>query len=372
MVSVRPVVSNKDLKAFVSLPKRIYQNNSRWVSPLWGDEMKAYQPKHNPFLQHSPHILFLAEESGIAVGRLLAYVDSDFNRYYGANTGFFGAFEALDSPDVWAALFQEAETWFRTNGVDAVRGPINPVAEHWGILISGFEEDPVFMSPYNPEYYLRAVESAGYAKAKDLLAYVADVAAGYRVPERFSGFRERFLSRNPGFSLRRFDLRNLKRDSEYIWMLSNETFKDNWGYVPVGKDVMEDMIRRLKPIADPGAVWFVEDEGEPVAFCLGYPDVNPLIKRIGGKLFPFGFVSFFTGLKALRRYRLFGLGVLEKYRGKGLDVLLYTQLQEALAAKRVYMEANYILEDNANIRNALEKLGMELRKTYRVFEKRLF
>jgi hypothetical protein len=35
------------------------------------------------------------------------------------------------------------------------------------------------------------------------------------------------------------------------------------------------------------------------------------------------------------------------------------------------MEANYILEDNLRIRNALEKLGMQMIKSYRIYEKLL-
>lgn len=53
----------------------------------------------------------------------------------------------------------------------------------------------------------------------------------------------------------------------------------------------------------------------------------------------------------------------------GLDVLLYTSLNEALKERKIRMEANYILEDNPYIRNALEKLGMKLIKSYRVYEK---
>ena len=71
----------------------------------------------------------------------------------------------------------------------------------------------------------------------------------------------------------------------------------------------------------------------------------------------------------MRDYRLWGLAVRPAYQGQGLDVLLYLRLFQSLARKKVRMEANYILEDNLKIRNALEKLGMNAIKTYRVYEK---
>ena len=67
------------------------------------------------------------------------------------------------------------------------------------------------------------------------------------------------------------------------------------------------MLRKLRLIVDPDAVWMVEDNGIAVGYCLGFPDINVLLKRISGKLFPFGWLRLLTGVKHLRDYRLFGL-----------------------------------------------------------------
>ncbi|MFI5367846.1 MAG: GNAT family N-acetyltransferase [Spirochaetia bacterium] len=164
-------------------------------------------------------------------------------------------------------------------------------------------------------------------------------------------------------------MKHLSRDADAIFRISNESLKNNWGYVPLNRDELQDMFRKLKPIADPQAIWFVEHNGTPVGFALGFPDLNVILRRIGGKLFPFGFLQLLFGVKKVEDYRLFGLAVLPAYHGKGLDVLLYTQLFNALSPRIRRLEANYILEDNAKIRNALEKLGLDLVKKYRVYEK---
>ncbi len=107
---------------------------------------------------------------------------------------------------------------------------------------------------------------------------------------------------------------------------------DNWGYVPLERTELVDMIRRLRPIADPDAVWFVEDKGVPVAYALGFPDLNVIIRRIGGHLLPFGFLHVLLGAKKVKDYRLFGLAVMPAWHGRGLDVLLYLHLYRALNA----------------------------------------
>ena len=151
----------------------------------------------------------------------------------------------------------------------------------------------------------------------------------------------------------------------------NTAVSGNWGYVPIEIDEVKDLVRKLKAIVDPDAIWFVEDNRVPVGCALGFPDINRIIKKNRGRMFPFGFIRFITGLKKIRDYRLWALAVLKEYHGMGLDVLLYAKLYEALLPKGIRMEANYILEDNHHIKNAIEKLGMIKIKTYRVYEKKL-
>jgi ribosomal protein S18 acetylase RimI-like enzyme len=225
------------------------------------------------------------------------------------------------------------------------------------------------MSPYNPPYYDALAKASGYAGAKDLLAYEADGGAGYAIPERFKRFMEVATARRPTITTRTIDPDNLERDAEHVRTILNIGVEGNWGFVPVGREEMAGVVRDLKPILDPGAVWFIEDKGIPVGCCLGFPDINVIIKRIGGRLFPTGIFKLLAGVKKLRDYRLWGLAVLPEYQSLGLDVLLYIRLFESLAPRKIRLEANYILEDNLRIRNALEKLDMAPIKTYRVYEK---
>ena len=368
-ISVRSATDAATLRDFIRFPRSLYRDDPLWVPPIWAAERSAYSPGHNAVLDRSRHVVLAAYRGAEIVGRVVAYIDPRFNDHFGSKTGFFGSFESIDDGSVSGALLSSVEAWLGAQGMDRVRGPINPVAECWGFLIDGFQRPPVYLSPHNPPYYDRLMREAGYMGVKDMLAYEADAAKGYRIPDRFSRFEAILAVRKPSITTRTIDPKKLGRDAEYIRTILNEGVDGNWGFVPVERDEMAGVVRDLKPILDPDAVWFVEDAGHPVACCLGFPDINVIIRKIQGRLFPFGIVRLLSGAPRLRDYRLWGLAVRPAYQGQGLDVLLYLRLFQSLARKKVRMEANYILEDNLKIRNALEKLGMNAIKTYRVYEK---
>ncbi len=365
--------SRKDIKSFALFPKRLYKDNPYWVPPLWYEEMSAYDGQTNVMLRGNDHALLLAKDSeGEIVGRTLVYIDKQFNQFYRSKIGFFGAFEAIDNQGIASALLDISAAWLKERGMEIMRGPIHPIAESWGFLLKGYDSMPVLMAPYNPPYYHSLVENYGLEKVMDLFAYEIDLNKGYEIPERIKRFITFFQAKKRQFTCRPIDIKRLRSEADHIWRISNTALIDNWGYVPVDLSVMEDMIKRLKDILDPNAVWFVEDEGRPVGFALGFPDPNPTIKAIKGKMLPLGFTKLLRVRSKETRYRLFALAVEPKYHGMGLDVLLYKNLHDALRGRLTILEANYILEDNWSIRNALEKLNMERTKEYRIYETSLF
>jgi len=367
-ITIEEVKSRKALRDFIFLPRELYRENPLWAPPIWMEERETFSSR-NPVLRHSEYALFLVRDGRAAAGRILAYVDRNFNDFYGTRTGMFGSFECVESHEVAEALIRRAERWLLARDMTTVRGPINPVSECWGFLCRGYDIPPMFMSPFNPPCYNEFVRAAGYAKVKDLLVYEVDAGQGYAIPERFVRFRETLLRRRPNMSVRRLDLSNLAEEAEHIWRISNAAMSGNWGYVPLDRGELETMLKKLKPIADPDAVWMVQDGRETVGFAMGFPDLNLVLRKIKGRLLPFGFIRLLRDARRVRDFRLFGLAVLPQYQGMGLDVLLYMSLFETLKPRNIRLEANYILEDNLKIRNALEKLQMQPTKVYRVYEK---
>ena len=152
--------------------------------------------------------------------------------------------------------------------------------------------------------------------------------------------------------------------------LSNDSLAVNWGYSPVTQAEVNAMARDLKPLLHPKAVLFAVDRDErAIGFAIALPDVNKLIKGVNGRLFPVGLIRLLTGLPKLRQYRMFALGVIPEYHGKGIDSLIYRALYESCYSPDVRMEINYILEDNYPMNNAVVKLGAKPLRRYRVYQK---
>lgn len=372
-IIVRAATGRKDIRAFLNLPKFIYKDD-----PLWAPQIRLFERSEmhrgtNSVLSRSPHALLLAvDDTGRPRGRMIVYEDPRYTGHYGKRVGFFGSFEA-DGPEAAEALLSEGDRWFISQGLKELIGPIDPVAECWGFTIDGFSRPPVFMSPHNPRRYPEWMEAAGFTKAKDLLVYEVDTRKGYRIPERYIRFEKMFFQRNPGFSARRFNIRDFDAEVERIVEITNEGVNGNWGFVPVQDDERDALAARLKPIVDPDVLWFIEHEGKPVACSMGFPDLNIPIRKSGGRLLPFGWWGLIRARKRLEDYRLWSLAVRPAYHGRGLDALLYINLYRAIKARKkgLRLEANYVLEDNPHIVIGLEKLGLERIKSYRVFGKTL-
>ncbi|MFO7642405.1 MAG: hypothetical protein R6X17_14425 [Candidatus Competibacteraceae bacterium] len=129
------------------------------------------------------------------------------------------------------------------------------------------------------------------------------------------------------------------------------------------------MAHDLKAVLQPKGVLFAEDaQGRPVGFAIALPDVNALLKGLNGRMLPFGWLKLLWGLPRLRRYRMFALGVVAEYQGKAVDSLLYRALYESLYTSDIWMEINYVLEDNYPMNNAIQKLGAKPLRRYRIYE----
>ena len=367
-LNIEKLRTGRQLKQFINLPRKIYIDDPLWVPPLWLLERSDHNAKKNPVLKRSEHAMFIAYKNGQAAGRIIVYIDPRYNAYHKTKIGMFGSFECIDDPDTGKLLFSTAEAWLAERGMTKILGPINPIAESWGFLYEN-PTQPVFMSPHNPLYYNDIINSCGYSKAKDLLVYEADARKGYEIPERFINFSNKVLERRTNLSIRTIDRKNLHRDAVYIKELLNTAVAGNWGFVPVEEAEMEEVVDKLKLILDENTIYFVEDNGTPVGIALGFPDINMLFKQISGRLTPSGIITLLKGRKKIKDYRLWGLAVLPEYQGLGLDVLLYVSIASYLTPLGCRLEANYMLEDNPDILNALKKMNLSYVKKYRVYEK---
>jgi len=370
-MNVRPVTNRKDLATFLDLPYRLYKHDPLWIPPLRDEQRGQFDPKRNPLLEHCEWQLFLLEDGGKAVGRIAAFIDRLAVDFWKARIGLFGYFECPPDPEAARRLLEAARDWLRVRKCTSMRGPWTFVSQEWGLVVEGFTPAPVVMAPYNPPYYADHLTAFGLEKVKDLLCWYISAAEGYKIPERILRLTDA-VQRRYDIRIRPLDMKNYDREVKIIIELSNDSIIDNWGYSPVTEAEVQAMARDMKPILQPRAVLFAEDaQRRPIGFAITLPDVNALLKGLNGRLFPFGFLKLLWGLPRLRRYRMFALGVVPEYQGKAIDSLLYRAMHERLYSPDVWMEINYVLEDNWSMINAIKKLEATPLRRYRVYEMKI-
>jgi len=368
-LDIRVVAGRSDFRHFVNYPYERHANDPHWVPPLRLSERERLTPSKNPFFDHAAVELSLAIRDGRIVGRIAAIDDRLHNDTHRDNMAAFGFFEA-DEAEAGRALLEQVESWARARGRSLVRGPLNPsLNESAGLLVDGFDTDPMLLMPHNPPEYGQYVEGAGYHKVKDLYAWlyqrqpvtpiIAKLAAHVREKHRIV--------------VRRLELKEFAREVDRIRAIYCDAWEHNWGFVPPTPAEFRRLATELKPIFDPRCAVCAEIDGRPVACAIAVPDINQALKGTGGRLFPLGLVRLLGRKYFIDQIRLLLLGVLAEYRGYGLYPLLWSELHRQIADQTTYQraECSWVLEDNKDVNQPLELAGARRYKTYRIYQKSL-
>jgi GNAT superfamily N-acetyltransferase len=364
------VVENRaDRARFVEFPYTLYKRTPHWVPPLRRDEYHRLSPRHNPFHEHADIRLWLAWVGQRVVGRVAAIDDRLHNATHGELVTWFGFFEAENEPAA-LALLQAVERHAVTRGSAVVRGPANPsLNDSVGLLIDAFDEDPYVLMPYNPPQYARFIAAAGFVKAKDLLAWDIDATAPLGARVQRVGLR---LAARQGVSIRSVAMTRagFDRDLEHLKAIYRAAWTDNWGFVEPTDAEIRQFALELKPVIDPEMVLFAESDGAVVGCAVAVPDLNQVLKKMNGRLLPFGLVHFLRRKSIVNRVRVLLLGVLPAYRRRGIYPLMIAELQKrAVAQGYRRAELSWTLEDNDLVNAGIEAAGGHRYKTYRLYEK---
>ncbi len=377
-LAVRPVASRGELAAFVDLPWEVYGGEPQWIPPLKASVRQLLDSGHHPFYgggQAAERELFMAWEGDRPVGRVAAIVNHVHNRVHDENVGHFGFFESFDRAEVAAALLGAAESWLAGRGLDAVIGPANPSTNYeCGLLVDGFERPPVLMMTYNPSYYVELVEGAGYAKAKDLYAYISPVHGAHL--DRLIRLAERTRARHPELTTRGGNLSDFKGEVATVQDIYNSAWEKNWGFVPMSDGEIEWLAKELKPLVQKDLLRFAYADGEAAGFLLAVPDWNPLLRGFDGSPWRHPLRALKAQLtskpETMEGLRLITMGFKESHRLRGFEGVLFAEgLQKAMEIGYRWCEYSWILEDNELAKRTVRLMDAEHYKTYRMYEKPL-
>lgn len=375
-LTIRPVETKADRKAFVDLAWEVYKDDPAWVPPLKDEVHGLINPKKNPWFGHARAQLWLAERCGKAVGRISAQVDELVLEHMGAGTGQWGMFEALDS-EAAAALIATAEDWLRKQGMTRALGPISlSIWDEPGLEIEGFEQPPTAMMGHHRPVYQQWIEAAGYGHAKDLITYELDIT------DWDDPLINRLIAageRNPRIRIRMVDKSKFDQEAALILSILNDAWSNNWGFVPLTQAEIAYAGKKLKPIIYEELVRIAEVDGEPVAFMLTIPDINELTRDLNGDLYPFNWIKLLWRLRKprTRRLRVPLMGVAKKLHGSRLASQLafmmieFTRRDAVTKFGATHGEFGWILEDNKGMLSIAQLPGAAVNHGYRIYEKAL-
>lgn len=356
-----------------------YKDNPYWVPPLVSDRQKFLDKSKHPFHQHSEVALFLARRDEHTVGTIAAIINNRHNETHNENIGFFGLFECIEDYDVAEKLLSTARDWVKARGKSTLRGPANySVNEEIGLLVDAFDAPPVILMTYNPRYYKDFIERFGFVKAMDLLAYFLDATKASDVENPLGSRLVRVakkLQKRGKITIRQTNMKDFDREAEIIKKLYREAWDKNWGNVPMTDDEMHHLASDLKQLADPDFVLIVEIAGEPVGLALCLPDLNrPLRLAYPNPRTPewwtlIKFLYHWKVRKDVNMVRVLLLGVLKKYRQRGIEAMLYMEIGRISLEKGIHEgEMSWILETNDLMRRGIEDMGGYVYKTYRLYD----
>ena len=368
-VTIVPVKTRSEQKQFLRFPWQHYQGDPNWVPPLRANQKELLNFRPHPFYDNAEIQTFMAMQDGVMAGRIAAIIDHAHNQYYDEKRGMFGFFESINDRAVSDALFNACRSWFTENGIRDMRGPLNPSMNYeCGLLVEGFDTAPTFGLTYNPEYYQTLILEYGFEKSQDLYSYYGHVDMLATLDEKMHFVAGEVLKRF-NLELRKLDKRHFTRDVRTFLDIYNKSLPGQWGFVPLSEAELEHLSSGLRHLIVPDLTSIAEDETGPVGVVFGLLDYNPLIRKIDGRLFPFGFLRLMHGRKKIERVRLISTNVVPQYQRWGLSlVLMARMIPEAVASGRTEAEFSWVLESNKLSRGTIERGGAERIKTFRIFD----
>ncbi len=368
---VRQGGQKRDKRTFIYLPSKIHKNNHNWLPPIYSDEWLLFDEKNNKSYRFADTILFLAFRDRKPVGRVMGIINNRYNEIHNEKNGRFCFMESYEDQEVIHALMYKVEEWARERGMIKLVGPLGfSDKDPQGFQIEGFEYRKFIVCPTNDKYLPEMIEKEGYIKEEDLVNYLA------KVPSELPDIYQKILSRVSNvYAFRIVEFRSKREFNKYIipvLELMNQTFAEIYGFVPLEDNEKREMASRYMMILNPKFVKIVVAPDGVVGFAIGIPDISEAIRKSGGKLFPLGIIRILIALRTSKKLLMLLGGVRKDYRNKGLDVLMAVKmLQAAMDYKMELIDLHLILEKNKRMRAECERIGGQVIKRFRIFQKSL-
>ena len=254
------------LDAFHAVADPCYANEPPGTAPI---RAAVHRSLMRPEFAQRQQVL-TAFDGARPVGRIVARVSSLLTAAERRPIGMLGFFESLDDQAIADALFRSATAWLSRKGVGRIVGPMDGDTWHrYRINVGPWDRPPFPLEPWNPPYYRKLWEEAGFAPVETYSSkWIDDV--GTLLPKLESGLQR---SESRGVRVRQLDPTRLTDELSRVHALSTAIFSDAFLYSPIERESFLQLYAGAERFLDPELVLFASaPDGNDVGFVFGIPD----------------------------------------------------------------------------------------------------
>lgn len=370
------VNNSRAVKEFLQVPRILYKNDPNWISHLDQDIEAVFDPQKNKYFKLGEAIRWvLKDENGRLIGRVAAFVHPEFSAIFKQPTGGLGFFECIDDQQAANHMFEACKTWLTQKGMQAMDGPINfgEKDRFWGLLVDGFEHQPIYTINYNPPYYKTLFENFGFRKFYDQNVFY--LGAGKDLPPILEKKYERLIT-TQGYRFGHLEIKEINKYAQDFQTIYNEAWAHTHKYFkPITKEAALSIFDSIKSVVDEELIIFAYHNERPVAFFISIPELNGIFKYVNGRLDLWGKMKFLFYRWRGKLNQISGLvfGIVPEYRNRGLDAgMIMTLKNYVMRSKKQKYQGAYMAwigDFNPKMVSIAEHIGSErvfLLTTYRL------
>lgn len=331
MITLKEMISKKEMKTFVKFPFKLYKNSPYWVPPIINDELESFNKKVNPVFEHAEARFFVAIKNNEIVGRVAAIINYTEIKKQKLKKMRFGWFDFIDDIEVSKILLNKVEEIGIQNKLDFMEGPVGfSNLDKVGVLTEGFEHIGTMITWYNHAYYPTHFEKLGFKIEKEYLESKFLFKNVIREPlEKVSTIiKKRYQLKSLNFTKTKDIFPHVNK----MFDLFNESYASLPSFVPISEIEKEYFKKKYINFINPEYIKFVLDKDDNIiAFAIIMPSFSNALQKAKGKLLPFGLFHLLNAKKNSKDVILYLIGVHPKHQSKGVHALLFLEFQTSCA-----------------------------------------
>lgn len=372
MIEIVEVTSRQQFGAFFQFPFDLYRNCLQWVPPITKEEIDIFDPQKNAVFEHAVARLFLAKKKGKVVGRIAAMINWVEIEELKKTKVRFGWYDTIDDLEVSQKLIEAVEGVAIAEGMTYIEGPMGfSNMDKAGLLVHGYEHMNTMITWYHYPYQKVHLERLGLKKQSEWIEFKIDIYNAKDAPEKVKKFARVIKER---FKLKTLEFKTTKDIEPHVdkmFELLNQTYNELQSFVPIQKHQIEVYKNKYLPYVHPDFIKCVVDENnEMIGFTITMPSFTKALKRINGKMFPFGFYHLWRAMRKNNRASFYLIGIQKNYQNKGVTAIIFQEIQEMFNKRGITkVETNPELEENKAIQAMWKNYKHELHKRRRTYRK---